>query len=117
MTKPRQLKFTAKLDTLNWHGEIETTEYTGECTFENFDSKMFMKALNIGDLSALPSPIPQNVFYRDFDKMVFPQVPPNITRNHFRAIESDVVTGALKFVVVEDHRTVNEWRYVDGGGK
>ena len=117
MIKPRPLKFTAKSDTLNWRGEIETIEYAGECTFEDFDSEKFMKALNMGDLSALPPPIPRNMSYWDYVNMVFPQVPPNISRNHFKLIESDVVMGDLKFVLVEDYRTVNEWRYVDGGGK
>ena len=116
MTKPRPLKFTAKLDTLNWRGEVETIEYAGECTFEDFDSEKFMKALNMGDLSALPSPLPKNTFYSDFARNIFPRLPPNIRRGDFRTLESDAVIGTVKFVVVANHNTVNEWRYVDGRG-
>ena len=117
MKKPRPLKFTANMDLLNWRGDVETVEYTGEHIFEDFDSEVFMKALNIGDLSSLPSPLPANTFYSDFDREVFPQIPSNLTRSSFKTIESSAVSRVLKFVVVENYRTVNEWRYVNDDGK
>lgn len=117
MTKPRPLKFTAKLDTLNWRGEVETKKYTGERNFENFDSERFMKALNLGELESLPRPCAEMVFMGDFIRETFHDVPSDLHFHSglFHTIESEVMFGQVKFVVANDGQCVYKWRYVDGG--
>ena len=117
MVKPRPIKFTATLDTLNWRGEVETKKYTGERNFENFDSERFMKALNLGELKSLPQPCAKEgiVFISNFIRETFHDAPSDLSFGLFRTIESEVMFGQVKFVVANDGQCVYEWRYVDGG--
>lgn len=115
MTKPRPIKFTATLDTLDWRGEVETKKYTGERIFENFDSERFMKALNVGELESLPRPYAKSMFISDFIRETFYDAPPDLSFMLYRTIESEVMFGQVKFVLTNDGQCVYEWRYVDGG--
>lgn len=108
MVKTRKIKIIATYSTLNWKSEKVSNKLVGETDFDDYDSEKFMKALNFGDLSSIPSPFKNNEYstYGETRKIFGRE----LDIGKMDVVETEPILG-VKYVISKMGKNVSKWTY------